>query len=166
MFVFTFLQQWDSTSRVQRGLLFAFIIITAGCSKGPLPLDPFSPPSGVAIVETARTQIGTPYRWGGASPETGFDCSGLIQWVYAQHGYGLPRMTEEQIREGRAANALRAGDLVFFRIGWKSLHTGLSTGRGTFIHSPAGGGSVREDSLDRRYWQERFLKARRILDGR
>ncbi|MFW6323981.1 MAG: C40 family peptidase [Desulfovibrionales bacterium] len=121
-------------------------------------------PPGNGIVLTARSQIGTPYRWGGDSAETGFDCSGLIWWVYRQNGYSLPRMTSDQIRAGEPVDVLRPGDIVFFRISSTgSLHAGIYTGRGTFIHSPKTGGAVREDSMEMAYWRSRFLTARRIL---
>jgi cell wall-associated NlpC family hydrolase len=93
-----------------------------------------------AILDTARAQIGLPYRTAGESPRDGFDCSGLVQWVYARHGIRLPRSAAEQAHSCRpvAWGQLRAGDLVFFTPSRKSdqLHVGIFDGRGSFIHSP------------------------------
>jgi cell wall-associated NlpC family hydrolase len=102
----------------------------------------------------------------GASPRSGFDCSGLVQWVYAQHGLFLPRTTSELLRVGVAVPVqdLAAGDLVFFRIGKnRTLHVGIATGQGSFIHSPKPGYRVREENLFVRYWTQRKIGVRRLL---
>ena len=118
------------------------------------------------MVETARAQIGVPYRYGGAEPLTGFDCSGFVWWVYRQHGVGLPRTTRGQIRAGRPVppGAFEPGDILCFRTSRAGrLHVGIYTGEGTMVHSPKTGAGVREEPVLVRYWTERFLTARRVL---
>lgn len=124
--------------------------------------------SALNIVRTARAQVGRPYKWGGKSPGEGFDCSGLVWWVYRQNGINLPRMTVGQIKAGRPVsyNNLQAGDIVFFDVGtWgKTLHEGIYAGSNRFfIHSPKSGNSVREESISKSYWRDRFVIGRRIL---
>lgn len=119
------------------------------------------------IVATARTQYGVPYKWGGESPAEGFDCSGLTWWTYRQHGVALPRVSWQQYEAGYAVdrNRLAPGDLVFFRTGTgRSLHVGIYTEHGTFIHAPSSGSRVREDSLADPYWRTRYIGARRVLE--
>ena len=117
--------------------------------------------------------LGTPYHRRGASPDTGFDCSGFIGWVFREaHQLVLPRSAREMFALGsaRAAevarDALEPGDLVFFRIGRLGKvidHVGMYVGDGRFIHAPASGGQVRIDPLDQAYWTRHFAGARRIL---
>lgn len=125
-------------------------------------------PLGLAIVKTARSQIGRPYKWGGKSPNEGFDCSGFVWWVYSRHGVNLPRMTGEQIKAGRSVkfSELRAGDIVFFKVSFwgKSLHEGIYSGKNSFfIHSPKSGNHVREESITSSYWRKSFIEARRVI---
>ncbi|MBF0480836.1 MAG: C40 family peptidase [Desulfovibrionaceae bacterium] len=119
------------------------------------------------IVETAKSQIGKPYRNAGESPKTGFDCSGLVQWTYAQYGINLPRKTADQYQAGKSVpkSALSPGDLVFFQIGsrrYDSMHVGIYSGGGEFIHSPSPGGRVREEPLNSPYWESYYLGAKRV----
>lgn len=122
---------------------------------------------GGEIIRTARTQLGRPYHFGGTSPKTGFDCSGLTGWVYAQHGVHLPREVEDQYHAGKSVDRteLREGDLVFFNISGRGpSHVGLYAGEGNFIHSPSTGGRVRTNSLSQKWWAKRFVGARRVLE--
>ena len=125
-------------------------------------------PGTGSVLDTARSQIGAPYRGGGSSPSQGFDCSGFVQWVYARHGIRLPRRTKDLLRVGRpvAKGDLHAGDLVFFMPSAKSssLHVGIFDGHGQFIHSPSPGGRVREESLLIPYWRAAYYQANRVLD--
>lgn len=116
------------------------------------------------IIQLARQQIGVPYRYGGYDPSRGFDCSGLIFWVYQQNGISLPRTAKAQASFGTPVNknAMRAGDIVCFKVSG-SIHTGIYSGNGNFIHSPKKGGRVREESMNVNYWQKRFSSARRVL---
>jgi cell wall-associated NlpC family hydrolase len=97
-------------------------------------------------VQIANHLTGIPYRWGGSSPRAGFDCSGLVQYVYAKVGIKLPHYAAGQFGHGRRVSrgALRAGDLVFFSgLG----HVGIYAGGGKFIHAPRSGTTVRWSRL-------------------
>jgi cell wall-associated NlpC family hydrolase len=101
---------------------------------------------GLRAVRIANRLTGIPYVWGGASPRSGFDCSGLVQYVYGKLGVSLPHYTVAQFRHGRsvARSRLRPGDLVFFHgLG----HVGIYAGRGKYIHAPRSGSTVRWASL-------------------
>ncbi len=128
----------------------------------------FSPVANDVLFR-ALGLVGTPYVWGGNTPESGFDCSGLIAYVYRDvAGIRLPRTTGEMIQM-RALEvrpqSLAAGDLVFFATsgGRQVSHAGIYVGEGRFVHAPSTGGTVRLDSLDNRYWQRTYLSARRVL---
>ena len=121
-----------------------------------------------AVIETALSLQGVPYAWGGAKPQ-GFDCSGFTRYVYALHGIRLPRIAAEQYRIGDvvASRDLLPGDLVFFStIAPGPSHVGLALGDGRFIHAPSERGDVRVENLNARYWQRRYLGARRIASWR
>jgi cell wall-associated NlpC family hydrolase len=101
---------------------------------------------GLRAVRIANRLTGIPYVWGGASPRSGFDCSGLVQYVYGKLGISLPHYTVSQYRRGRPVSRarLRPGDLVFFHgLG----HVGIYAGRGKYIHAPSSGSTVRWASL-------------------
>jgi cell wall-associated NlpC family hydrolase len=148
-------------------LPIAFLATLAGCGAKHPPPRPAIPGSvAESIVQTALSKTGRPYSRGGASPTVGFDCSGLVVWVYGKHGVKLPRTARDQSRAGSSIpyNQLQGGDLVFFRIGSRgAYHVGIATGRGTFIHSPKPGQRVREESVFDRYWQQRLIVVRRVL---
>ena len=163
--------------RMLMSLLVVVMLGLAACGSHGVPAAPtgthrysplqveWAPPEARSVVDTARSLIGLHYRYGGTTPQQGFDCSGLVHWVYLRHGVRLPRTTREQIRAGRdlTFEELRPGDLVFFRIGRGALHVGVYAGAGTFVHSPKSGGRVREDFIAGPYWPERFTAARRVL---
>jgi cell wall-associated NlpC family hydrolase len=124
----------------------------------------------------ARTQLGTPYRWGGAD-ERGFDCSGLTRWAYAATGVHLPRTAETQLyaTQRLTRDQLQPGDLVFFQICCQPpdtiTHVGIYAGNGRMIHAPAEGTVVREEAIDTPYWRQHWAGAGRVLpastgDGR
>jgi hypothetical protein len=145
------------------GLSIFQLLILDGCAKYTPP--PTGTASGIQICETARSNLGVRYKLGGAQPSTGFDCSGLVQWTFAQYGIPMPRTTREQVKVGESVTKkqLRPGDLVVFKIsGRNNLHTGIYTGNGKFVHSPGSGKRVREDALEAKYWKGRFLTARRV----
>ncbi len=119
-----------------------------------------------SVLKTAFSQVGNPYRYGGNSPETGFDCSGFVRWVYKQYDVELPRTSGHMLGVGTpvAREELRPGDLVFF--GRKRVsHVGIYTGDDKFIHSPSTGKSIQESALNYRGRGERFLGARRIINN-
>jgi len=163
----------NSARRHTRALaLLALLLLAAlgGCAPAhitPEPLPVLHQGGKSPVVAAARSLTGVRYKWGGESPQTGFDCSGLTWWSYRQVGVDLPRVSSEQYEAGQPVNRrdIRPGDLVFFRLPGnpKNMHVGIATDRGTFIHSPREGGRVREDALDTPYWRERFIGARRVL---
>ncbi len=132
-----------------------------GAEAGARPLGP-------AVAELARSLVGAPYRNGGSDP-SGFDCSGLVQYVFAQAGIAVPRQVLEQYDAGRAVDAkdLQAGDLVFFYMGSDSRpsHVGILIRPGVFLHAPSSRGIVRVEQLDLPYWRSRLAGARRIDPG-
>ncbi len=148
-------------------IAFAWMLLTlCSCGGRAAVRGPEPTPEARAVVSTARSQLGKPYRYGGASPETGFDCSGLTGWVYAQHRVALPRQTQDQFNTGRKVEKeeLRPGDLVFFETYSKGVsHVGIYIGKETFIHASHSGGSVRAEHLSLRYWERCYLGARRYL---
>lgn len=161
------------SARTRAGLLLALGLFAwglGGCAPAHIPVEPVPsmPAEGrSSVVAAARSLTGVRYRWGGDSPQTGFDCSGLTWWTFKQVGVELPRISSDQYEVGQSVSRrdIRAGDLVFFRLGGnpKNMHVGIATDRNTFIHAPRSGGRVREDSLDLPYWRERFIGARRIV---
>lgn len=104
-----------------------------------------------SIVALTKRQLGIPYRFGAASPERGFDCSGLATYVMSRFGIRLPRTSGEQALVGkkiaRDLAALRPGDLLTFGRGRRITHVGIYIGGGRFVHAPARGTTVREESL-------------------
>lgn len=151
-------------------LLLLGALWLGGCAPAHIPLEP-APPMPEAgrnsVVAAARSLTGVRYKWGGDSPQTGFDCSGLTWWAYRQVGVTLPRISYQQYEAGQPVGRrdIRPGDLVFFSLPGnpKNMHVGIATERGTFIHSPSKGGRVREESMDQPHWRERYIGARRIV---
>lgn len=117
------------------------------------------------VVSTALSLRGIAYRNGGADPADGFDCSGFVWYVFARHGVSVPRTVGDQFAAGTrvAADALEAGDLVFFKTAGRTVsHVGVSLGGDHFIHAPSTRGVVRVERLSAVYWKERFAGARRL----
>ena len=118
------------------------------------------------LMNTALGLIGVPYRMGGSTAETGFDCSGFVRYVYANTlGLVLPRRAAEQAQATTpiAKDDLRPGDLVFFNTMRRAFsHVGVYLGDGKFIHSPSKGDSVKISDMNDRYWARRFNGARRV----
>lgn len=115
---------------------------------------------GNSLVNSAKKYLGTPYVWGGTSPD-GFDCSGLMQYVYKQNGINIGRTTYDQIKEGRAVSRdqLQPGDLVFFGTSSDPHHVGMYIGDGQYLHAPRTGDVVKISSLSSR---SDYLTARRM----
>jgi cell wall-associated NlpC family hydrolase len=129
--------------------------------------EPASRPEGAAIVQAALDLQGTPYGPGGSGPDR-FDCSGLVQFVFARFDIALPRTVAQQfaVTSPIALSSAAAGDLLFFRIsGEKPSHVAIAIGDGQFVHAPSARGTVRVESLSSRYWRERFQSARRVRQG-
>jgi cell wall-associated NlpC family hydrolase len=116
------------------------------------------------IVRLARTELGTPYVYGGDSPR-GFDCSGLVYYVFRHAGIDVPRSANAQLYASHRVDYrdLQPGDLVFFEItGDAQMHVGIFVGHGEFIHAPETGQSVSYTHLDNPYWRSRFVAAGRF----
>ena len=119
-----------------------------------------------AAALQARHAVGVPYHYGGTSPQTGFDCSGLVAHVYERAwGMPLPRSTEGQRHVGHAVkrSQLLPGDLVFYNTRNRPFsHVGIYLGDGNFVHAPRPGQRVRIERIDNPYWRARFDGARRL----
>ena len=156
------------------------LAVLAGCASAPQPVSPgqLPAPSQVSaptassphddVLFHAFSLIGAPYRWGGSSPETGFDCSGLINYVYRETaGLSLPRTTAglNALPHTTSTGDLRPGDLLLFSTKGRQVnHAGIYVGEGRFLHAPSTGGRVRIDDLQASYWQRSYKSARRVLD--
>ena len=128
--------------------------------------NPFLPRGKVkGIIATAKRQIGVPYVSGGTTPK-GFDCSGYVQYVFAQNGLSIPRTADVQYELGKKStiSAIEAGDLVFFHTDSSSYvtHCGIYLGKGQFIHASSSKG-VRIDELSNDYWKKAFVAAKHIV---
>lgn len=160
-----------------RVCLFGLIALLTACVANP-PSQPVSTsdsslysPVAEDVLIRAIGLVGTPYRYGGNTPDSGFDCSGLIGFVYRDvAGVSLPRTTRAMSDLRLPAvprNALQPGDLLFFATaGGRSVsHAGIYVGEGRFVHAPSSGGTVKLDSLSNTYWTKSYLSAKRILAG-
>jgi cell wall-associated NlpC family hydrolase len=121
-------------------------------------------PTALAAIRVAAQYLGTPYHFGGASPQTGFDCSGLMQWSYDHVGISIPRVTYDQIDVGVPVDRehLVPGDLVFFQENGDVHHVGMYLGGGRFLEAPHTGDVVKVASLDEPYYAAQFAGGRRI----
>lgn len=120
------------------------------------------------VLQRAFSLLGTPYRWGGSSPESGFDCSGLVGYVFRTIGIDLPRVSRAMADEGTkvaSRDALAEGDLVFFGKRGHIDHVGIYIGEGNFLHAPRTGRDVTVSSLTSGYWAQKYLEARRVATG-
>ncbi|KJV27793.1 C40 family peptidase [Luteibacter yeojuensis] len=131
------------------------------------PADAPPPDAANDVLFRAIGLVGTPYRWGGNTPAGGFDCSGLINYIYmTSTGLRLPRTSAEMAALDKpkvGESDLASGDLVFFGRGHVT-HVGVYVGKGRFVHAPNSGGAVRLDDLDGAYWKENFVYGRRVLN--
>jgi peptidoglycan endopeptidase LytE len=121
---------------------------------------------GRALALFAMGFRGVPYRLGGTDP-TGFDCSGLVQYVFAQYGVAVPRVVEEQWEFGDKIrpSEIKPGDLIFFntkRRGDGASHVAIAIGPDSFVHAPNSTGVVRVETLGSTYWGSRYIGARRV----
>jgi cell wall-associated NlpC family hydrolase len=135
-------------------------------SRGPNPLHHHGEEAANDILFRAIGLVGTPYRYGGNTPDSGFDCSGLVDYVFRDvAAVSLPRTADDISRVeateiGR--NDLASGDLIFFGQRRHITHVGIYVGEGRFVHAPNEGGTVRLDFLDGVYWRDHFAGAKRI----
>lgn len=158
-------------------------LVLAGCASHPpiarrtpapriaLPstwptVAPERPEAANAVLMRALSLVGVPYRYGGNTPEGGFDCSGLVGYVFRDMlGQPLPRSSAELARTGAdiAPQRMAGGDLVVFGDAAAVSHVGIYVGEGRFVHAPSTGGTVRLDRIDGPYWAVHFRGARRVL---
>ncbi|MGO1001421.1 C40 family peptidase [Lysobacter sp. CA196] len=129
--------------------------------------EPENPGAANAVLMRAISLVGTPYRYGGNTPDSGFDCSGLVNYVYRDMlSLSLPRTSRDLAAyQGPKIEPLRlaAGDLVFFGNRGNVSHVGIYVGEGRFVHAPSTGGTVRLDRLDGAYWVDHYSGAKRVL---
>jgi len=166
-------------------LAVALILGLAGCGGGPErvrqappaqrtwstapPQDaaPQDAAAANAVLMRALGLVGTPYRYGGNTPESGFDCSGLVNYVFRDMlDMRLPRTSRELagLQGPRIApDRLAPADLVFFGSGGEVSHVGIYVGEGRFVHAPSTGGTVRLDRLDGSWWRDHYSGAKRVL---
>ena len=121
-----------------------------------------------AAVQSALSLLNTSYRFGGTTPQSGFDCSGFVAYVMGLHAVSLPRSAAEQYAVGAPVtrNRLKPGDLIFFTTtGPGPTHVGIVTdaAQAEFVHAPADGSRVRVDRFDADYWRRRWVGARRVF---
>lgn len=142
-------------------------LLLGACGSAPPARSPVHPSlsseQGSDLAIHALGLVGTPYRYGGNTPESGFDCSGLIGYVYRYRaGRPPPRTVAQLAGFGQPVGApdLRTGDLVIFG-GDPAWHAGIYVGEGRFVHAPSTGGTVRLDRLDNRYWGRQAVRYRR-----
>ncbi|HEU4665971.1 MAG TPA: C40 family peptidase [Dokdonella sp.] len=151
------------------GLALSLAACAALPHRAEPPLVAGTPRAGAAnaVLFRAIALVGTPYRWGGNTPDAGFDCSGLVGYVFRDAaGVSLPRSSSAMSELGRrklAIDLLQPGDLVFFENGRDVGHVGIYVGERRFVHAPNSGGTVRLDSLDGAWWKEHFVYGKRIL---
>lgn len=131
--------------------------------EGVVPDQPASAPTpGERAARIAVKAVGVPYRWGGESPSSGFDCSGLVRWAYGRIGVELPHSSYALYQEGRNVprDHMKAGDVLFFEgLG----HVGLYLGRGRMVHAPQTGREVEIVRLGASNYGERLIGARRVV---
>lgn len=154
--------------RVAPSILLGLALLLTGCASSPpdRPRTAFPTPTDAqanGIAMHAMGLVGTPYRYGGNTPASGFDCSGLIGYVFkAGTGTAPPRTVAQLAGFGAPVSVgdARAGDLVFFG-GKQPSHAGIFVGEGRFVHAPSTGGKVRLDRLDNVYWKQQSPSFRR-----
>jgi cell wall-associated NlpC family hydrolase len=140
-------------------------------SRSSRRTEPAPTASASAVLSTGDSYLGTRYSYGGSSPQTGFDCSGFVQFVYARNGVTLPRTSRQQATAGRSLAAkldgLHAGDLLFFSQGGDVVdHVAIYAGDDRILHSSSSGGGVRYDDLSSargKWFRDRLVAVRRVL---
>ncbi|CAG2133528.1 C40 family peptidase [Cupriavidus numazuensis] len=165
-------------ARARLPLVCAAALLLAACAGAPtsrhagLPRTPgkpmIDPSAGLEEISIqAMSLVGTPYRYGGNTPDSGFDCSGLVRYVVARAAdVNLPRTTEAMGARGSALDRseVASGDLVFFNTtGRANSHVGIYVGQNRFVHAPSTGGTVRLEDMGKPYWASRYNGARRVV---
>lgn len=148
---------------------FCFLLaLSPLAATAQLISDANAPQLRQQVVSAAETEIGVPYRAGGTAPESGFDCSGLVRYVFAKSGIDLPHGTSQLLKQGehiRYEDA-KVGDLMVFKFSNRkhpSMHVGIYLGNGWMIHAPSRGGRVMKSRVDEFPWPNRYLTTLRML---
>jgi murein DD-endopeptidase len=148
-------------NRLLAPLFVATALLLGACSSSP----PRPSSNHVEAARIAASMEGKPYKYGGHSPDTGFDCAGLVQYSYGRVGMKVPRTTHAQRDKSLRVplDQLNRGDLLFFTQESKfSSHVGIYLGDNRFIHAPSTGKRLRIDDFRSAYWQKHFVDARRF----
>ena len=149
---------------VSRAALLSLLVLASGCAtqSATEAQEPAARSLGDYAARIALDQLGTPYRYGGASP-SGFDCSGLVHYSYLQAGKSVPRTTSQLWNASDTVERrnIRAGDLLFFNVDGKMSHVGMSVGGSRFVHAPSSGKKVSIESLESEYYRRAFIRAGR-----
>ena len=141
-----------------RIVILSCLLLFPGLLRGEVRFDRQN-----AIVHSAKSYLGSPYRYGGNSPR-GFDCSGLAQYVYAKNGISIPRSTRLQYQKLKAVKVPQKGDLLFFNTERNRIsHVGIYLGSFLFIHAPSRGKRVRIDDIRSPYWKKIYRGSRSYL---
>jgi cell wall-associated NlpC family hydrolase len=153
-----------------RYLLLLSVLLLGACAttnESAPPHQVNSSSKAGQLTSYARSLIGTPYKYGGYSPKTGFDCSGFVDYVFRHTAHiSLPHNARRISRRGISVkwSQLREGDLVFYDTNRQAFsHVGIYLGNGRFIHAPSSGGRVRTENMRETYWREHYSGARRIV---
>lgn len=151
------------------GIVWLLIFLLSGCGSQKVMLNK-NIDTSVGLEEVsiqAMALVDTPYRYSGNTPDTGFDCSGLVQYVVARALHiHLPRTVKQMALRGRSLNheGWAPGDLIFFATvpGEPYSHVGIYVGQDRFVHAPAAGGKVRLEQINQPYWSTRLTDVRRL----
>jgi hypothetical protein len=154
---------------IAQTLVCALVLLLTACANFPPPRRSIYGGGNQevlreSVVFNALTLVDTPYHYGGDTPGTGFDCSGLVSYVYNQAGLQIPRTVVEQSHGIRHLDLvqLEPGDLVFFRLQGQISHVGIYLGNGNMIHAPSQGGRVRVEKITNNYWRKRYMGGGKI----
>jgi cell wall-associated NlpC family hydrolase len=157
LFSASFSYSADETIEQQNNVTVSEVAATQAANQG------FFSTTLDKVSATAKELLGTKYRFGGTDPQSGFDCSGFVRYVFKSANIDLPRSSYDMKKLGQPVDvkSLKVGDLLFFRI--NTSHVGIYIGNGKFIHSPTTGRSVTIESLADALYGKQLLSARRIL---
>jgi cell wall-associated NlpC family hydrolase len=144
--------------------LATVVLVLAGCAGTP-SRDAGAMGAREAVAQLALSMVGVPYRYGGADPRHGFDCSGLVHYAYTSNGHFVPRTSQAQFDAARkiALAEAAAGDLLFFRDQEKLSHVGIYLGDGQFVHAPSTGDTVRVADIETPYYQRHLVAVGSLL---
>jgi len=119
---------------------------------------------GENIARMAQSMLGKRYRYGGSTPQQGFDCSGLVYFTHTQVGDYVPRTSRDQLQAAKMVtlDELEPGDLLFYRINGKPSHVGIYIGNKQFVHAPSSGKTVSITTMDNPYFKPRLIRAGRL----